>query len=111
MRYECILRYGVNSGHEYRFAVTRRVNGAVAECERMVATTHENMTDHANGGRVAQGAHPTDPNATVVALMLTDGRVSYKTVTFRPADRPSTPDDGLEDALLASVLAYCGGSI
>jgi hypothetical protein len=111
MRYECILRYGVNSGHEYRFATVRRENGAVKECDRMVATTVENMTDHANGGRVVQGAHPTDPNATVVVLMLPDGTTSYKTVTYRATDRENTTDDTLGDALLASLVALGAGSI
>jgi hypothetical protein len=106
MRYECILRYGINSGHEYRFAaLTRRENGAIHECERMVEMTVANMVDHAGlGGRVVQGAHPTDPNAVVVALMR-DGGVTYKTVTYRPVDRTPTPDDGLGDALLASLYA------
>lgn len=111
MRYQVILRYGINSGHEYHFASVRRENGAIAERDRMVASTVENLTDHANGGRVVQGAHPTDPNAVVVACIHLDGVVVYKTVTYQAVGRPNTDDDGLEDALAASLIAYGAGSL
>lgn len=114
MHYIAILRYGVNKGHEYEFARTRRENGAIKEVEKMVDITIENMAEHANGGRVVSGSHPTDPNAVLLALILTDGQVIYKTVTYRP-ERPTvrspTEDRELSDALAASLLARSWGSL
>ena len=103
-RFEAVLRYGIDNGHEYIFSTTRRENGVIAECNKMVAETVSNMTMHANGGRVVTGSHPTDPNAVVVAL-IQPGLVTYKTVTYRPVVRPATTDDGLEVALAASLAA------
>ena len=75
----------------------------------MLATTVENMVEHCHGGRVVQGAHPTDPNAVVVAAIHADGPTVYKVVTYRPIDQNT--DDGLEDALVASLVALNGGSL
>lgn len=109
MRYEVVLRYGVNpKGHEYVFARVRRENGAEAERDSMVTMTIENMLEHCHGGRVVQGSLADDPNAVVVAAVHPDGRTVYKVVTYRPAVRPE--DDRLGDALVASLVALNGAS-
>jgi hypothetical protein len=109
-RFEVVLRFGVNRGHEYRFARVRRENAAIAERDRMVEGTIENMTDHCHGGRVVVGSHPTDPNAVVVAAIHPDGGpVVYKVVTFEAINRDA--GDSLEDELLASLTVLNGASI
>ena len=111
MRYEVVLRYGVNSGHEYVFTRTRRLNGALKERDAMVANTVANMVNHAEDGeRVVQGTHPTDPHAVVVAQVLGDVTV-YKVVTVRDTRPTPDPDPDLTDALAASLIALAGASI
>ena len=87
MSYVVILRYGTDpGGHEYVFARTRRERGAMAERDAMVAGTRKNLSEHSGpGGRVVQGAHPTDPNAIVVVALRADGQDVFKTVTYREA--------------------------
>lgn len=108
-RFVSILRFGIDTGHEYHFARTRRENGAIAECDKMVIETISNMTEHVGrGGRVVSGSHPTDPNAVIIAAIHDGGPTVYKVVTYR-AERPIVPepteDDSLADALLASIMA------
>lgn len=88
MRYICVLRYGISEGeYEYIFSKVRREQAAINECAAMIENTKENMEEHSNGGRAITGAHPTDPRATVVACVNTDGKTYYKTVTYREANR------------------------
>lgn len=111
-RFEAVLRFGIDKGHEYVFASTRRENGAIAECDKMVAETVSNMTEHCHGGKVVVGSHPTDPNATVVAAVHPNGGpVVYKVVTYRPVVVGASDDDGLGDALLASLYAVGAVSV
>jgi len=109
MRYNVVLRYGIpRAGHEYVFARVRRENAAIAERDRMVEGTVDNLREHANGGRVVVGSLADDPNAVVVACIKPDGSTIYKVVTYRST---APVKDDLEDALLASLLAYGGASL
>lgn len=110
-RYQVVLRYGVNTGHEYVVTRTRRLNGALKERDAMVANTVANMVTHADEAeRVVTGAHPTDEHAVVVAQLLDDVTV-YKVVTVRDTRPEPTPDTDLTDALLASVYALTGATV